>query len=307
MTEQATGKRFTRVDTLIVVVIGLAVIVLAPALWSQAQKAADRKRCAANLAPMGKAMFLYAADYGGALPRAGGPTTTWGPTHNWVAPNRNTAFGLGADGSGGRATISSSFYLLVKYYEMPTKLFVCPSDKGTTEFSLRKLVGTVPHFTFARAWDFGPSGESFKHSSYAYHMPYGPFALTTSRDPNLAVAADGNPFLRSPGGSARAVANFRPDIDPYRGTVEQGRAGNAISHDLEGQNVLFLDQHVTFEKRAFCGVGKDNIYLISELSDQGCVTGSVPIPGGTAAVNERDSVLVHDPAAFGLETAAKKP
>ncbi len=307
MAERGTVKRLTRVETLVIAVVCLAVILSVPVLSGKTRKAADRKRCAANLAQIGKAMFLYAADYEGALPRAGGPTTTWGPTRNWVARNRHAAFGLDADANGGRATVSSSLYLLVKYYATPTKLFACPSDKGTTAFSLRRLVGVVPNFTFARAWDFGPSGESFKHSSYSYHMPYGSFALTTSRDPNLAVAADRNPVIGSPEDRARVVANFRPDVDPYRGTPEQGRAGNAVSHDLDGQNVLFLDQRVTFEKRPFCAVGKDNIYLVSSFPDKGCVTGSVPIPAGTVVANERDSVLVHDPATFGPETTAQKP
>jgi len=37
---------------------------------------------------------------------------------------------------GGRASISSCFYMLVKYMEMPTRVFVCGGDEGTTEFKL---------------------------------------------------------------------------------------------------------------------------------------------------------------------------
>ena len=175
MAERWNLKRLTRWDVLVVAAICVALIFLGPMLTARARKGAERRRCAANLAQIGKMMFAYAGDYEGALPRAGGPTTAWGPTHNWVAPNRNAAFDLDAAGSGGRASISSSFYLLVKYYEVPTSAFVCRGDEGTTEFSLEKLVGVVPTFTLARAWDFGPPGESCKHCSYSYHMPYGLF------------------------------------------------------------------------------------------------------------------------------------
>jgi hypothetical protein len=81
----------------------------------------------------------------------------------------------------------------------------------------------------------------------------------------------------------------------------------AIAHDLEGQNVLFLDQHVAFEKRAFCGVDRDNIYLVSSFPGKGCVIGSIPIPGETTVRNERDSVLVDDPDAFSFRGTAQDP
>ena len=307
MTARWSLRRFTRIDVMVAAAVCLVVLILVPGSLTRARRTGERRRCATNLSQIGKAGFLYAADYEGALPRAGGPTTTWGPTHNWVAPNRNAAFGLDAGGNGGRATISSSLYLLVKYYQAATGSLVCPSDRGTTEFSLEKLVGPVPNFTLSRAWDFGPAGESFKHSSYSYHLPYGPFALTTSRDPNLAVAADRNPFIWSPDDRAGIVAGFKPDIESYGGTAEQGRAGNSVSHDRTGQNVLFLDRHVTFERRAFCAVGQDNIYLVSGSADQGGAIGSVPIPAQTTVANGRDSVLVHDPATFSFETAMEKP
>jgi hypothetical protein len=81
-------KRLTRWDVLVVAAICVAVVLLEPMLAARARKGAERKQCAANLGQIGKAKFAYAGDYDGALPRAGGPTTAWGPTHNWVARNR---------------------------------------------------------------------------------------------------------------------------------------------------------------------------------------------------------------------------
>jgi hypothetical protein len=304
MAERWNLKRLTRVDVLAVGGICLLLIVLVPILLAKPRKQSIRRVCGANLAQIGKTMLVYANDYEGALPRAGGPTTMWGPTANWTAPDRYRAFGVAADGSGGTATISSSFYLLVKYYEAPTRLFVCRGDKGTTEFKLSdSLLGV--NFKLANAWDFGPMADAFKHSSDSYHIPYGSFALTTSRDPNLAVAADRNPWITSPMADAGQLTHFKRDTDAFCGTPEQAREGNTNTHGKDGQNVLFLDGRVTFEKRSFCGIRTDNIYLVASVP-WGAPIGFVPSPQRNP-LNEYDSVLVHDPDVWSFTSASAKP
>jgi hypothetical protein len=296
MAEHWHLKGLTRVDVLVVGAVCLLLIDLVPVLLAKPRERSIRQLCGANLAQIGKTMFLYANDYQGALPRAGGPTTTWGSVLNWKSPNRYAAFGLDAKSQGGTATISSCFFLLVKHYEVPTRLFICRDDQGTTEFVLSGWGKSIPtNVKLTDAWDFGPRTESFKHCSYSYHIPFGGFLLTTSRDPNLAVAADRNPYLKSPDPRPRELASFKPDIPPWGGTPEQAREGNAITHDTDGQNVLFLDGRVSFEKRAYCGVENDNIYLISAFPNRGSPLGVVPIPGAAVPSNEHDSVLVHDP------------
>ena len=56
-----------------------------------------------------------------------------------MAPSRQVAYGTDAMGSGGAATISSCFYLLVKYTEVTPKSFICKGDSGTNEFKLADL------------------------------------------------------------------------------------------------------------------------------------------------------------------------
>jgi hypothetical protein len=297
MAERWNLKRLTRVDALVVGGICLLLIVLVPILAVKPRKQSIRRLCGANLGQIGKTMLAYANDYQGALPRAGGPATTWGSTPGWDAPDRYhafQAFGPNREDRGSTATISSCFYLLVKYYETPTRLFICRGDKGTTEFKLSSLPTVHPSFQLTAAWDFGPLLETFQHCSYSYHIPYGPYPLTTSRDPNLAVAADRSPYLRSPMADALPVAGFKPDIDPFRGTTEQARWGNAIAHGGEGQNVLFLDGRVAFEKRSYCGVDTDNIYLVSMDMQRGSPVGMVPNCPQARPASERDSVLVQD-------------
>ena len=147
----------------------LLLIVLVPVLLAKPREQSIRRLCGASLAQIGKTMLVYANDYEGTLPRAGGSNTAWGPPPNWMALTRYQAFGLSADGQGGLATISSSFYLLVKYYETPTRLFICRGDKGTTEFKLSDLATPPAHsFELTDAWDFGPIGEAYRHCSFSY-------------------------------------------------------------------------------------------------------------------------------------------
>jgi prepilin-type processing-associated H-X9-DG protein len=147
-------------------------------------------------------------------------------------------------------------------------------------------------------WDFGPNPPI--HCNYAYQMVYGSHKLTTSGEPGLAIAADRNPWMDSPSAKAGDFSQFRPDVPPFGGTAVQGRKGNTPRHLGDGQNVLFLDSHVEFAKRAFCGVDDDNIYTISTSQTAGDPLGTPPKLGSQPA-NGRDSLLVNDPPSPGQQ------
>jgi prepilin-type N-terminal cleavage/methylation domain-containing protein len=277
-------KGFTLVELLVVIaIIALLMGILMPAL-ARVRQIAFRMVCGTNLSGIGKAMLIYSNDYDDELPRAGGRNSVWtGMIPDWLALNRFNAYGLAADGSGGSATISSCFYLLVKYAEVTPKSFICKGDSGTTEFKPadegagdRELIDL---------WDFGP--EPREHCSYSYHMPFGLYALTTASEPGLAVAADRNPYIASPAAEAKDFPGlFNPD-----GGTEAVKAGNATQHQEDGQNVLFLDNHVGFEKRPFCGVNDDNIWT---FWDGGDVRIGTPPVFGSEPQDRTDSLLVHD-------------
>jgi prepilin-type N-terminal cleavage/methylation domain-containing protein len=308
-------KGFTLVELLVVIaIIALLMGILMPAL-ARVRQLAFRMTCGTNLAGIGKAMLIYANDYEDELPRAGGRTTVWGsmPTAGWYAPSRMAAYTLGTDGSGGTASISSCFYLLVKYAEVTPKSFICKGDAGTTEFKLSDYSTVVPqNYELINLWDFGPPADAFKHCSYSYHIPFSQYALTTSNEPGFAVAADRNPWIPSPATtttdiSAKWATPFMPDVTgpgvSAAGTSDQAKAGNAIAHQSDGQNVLFLDSHVEFAKRSFCSVEDDNVYTVSTLADRGDLKGTMPVVGSTCAPrNRKDSLLVHDPDTFGSST-----
>jgi prepilin-type processing-associated H-X9-DG protein len=119
-------------------------------------------------------------------------------------------------------------------------------------------------------------------------MPYGPHKLSTSDQAGMPVAADHNPWIDGARWKASDFSRFRSD-----GSIQQQKAGNAVAHWLDGQNVLFLDSHVEFAKRTYCGLDDDNIYTISSSQTAGDPLGTPPRLGSQPA-NRKDSLLVND-------------
>jgi len=114
----------------------------------------QRMECGTNLSGIGKAMLIYANDNDDLFPRAGGRRSAWAArTPSWASESRQQAYGLSdPNAEDGRASISASLYLLIKYAEVTPKVFVCTGDKGTTAFE------PAEHGVDANMvdlWDFG--------------------------------------------------------------------------------------------------------------------------------------------------------
>jgi len=284
---KVVGKAFVSIGIAITAVFFS--LMFLQAVLPRTRSVAFRMVCGSNLSGIGKAMLIYANDYDNELPRAGGRDTIWQPKiNNWKADNRINAFGLKRDGTGGSATISSSLYLLVKYVDLEPKLFICNKDTRSTEFKPRKYGARRKKLT--DFWDFGP--EPAKHCSYSYHIPYCPYPLSTaSSDPGMAVAADRNPWLDS----STDTTGFKWDDQTKTGgreNIKGYQKGNCGHHKREGQNVLFLDNHVSFEKQSFCGVNDDNIYTYWNGSD---IRQGAPPTLTSQPADILDSLLVNDP------------
>jgi len=276
-----TGRAFAVASVLVAIFAGLLPVWFV--ISNIPRSTAFRPVCGTNLSGIGKAMLIYSNDYDDEFPRAGGRESIWSSSiPDWKADNRFAAYGVNADGTGGRATISSSLYLLVKYAEVEPKRFLCTGDIGITEFNPKKY-GFKDKDLFD-LWDFGP--EPTRHYSFSYHMPYGPYALTTSYLPGMAVAADPNPWMKAPATNYKRFAYFDPD-----GDREAVRSGNCSTHQGDGQNVLFMDAHVSFNKTSFCGVNDDNIYTY--WAGQDIRRGVIPNLQ-SQPIDRLDSMLVND-------------
>ena len=288
---KVAGKGFAVVG-IVIPAITLSLLLLTLSL-ARTGSFAFSMTCGTNLSGIGKSMLMYATDYEDELPRAGGRTSQWtNAIRDWQGADRYQAYGLQADGSGGNVTISSSLYLLVKYSEVTTKLFLCKHDSGTSPFKLSDYRSAAVTEEID-AWDFGP--EPWKHYSYAYHMPYSLYALTVSSDPGIAIAADRTPWIDSPAAGAKDFSRFKPDMPPWNGTINQAKHGNAISHNEDGQNVLFMDSHTEFAKRPYCAIDDDNIYTHLPDGLGPPQMGEPPVPFVSRPGHKKDSFLVHDP------------
>jgi hypothetical protein len=252
-------KGITRIELLVVIA---AIALLAGVCVTTAGRAKiydDRVLCVLNLKGIGKAMLLYSQDNDGNFPVAGGPGARWsefGAINNigWLKgwPEERT---FGAPGKN-RATITSCFYLLVRYGLAEPEEFVCDGDEAMVfRLSLFKIAPSSIYET----WDFGDGAQVWPGAccSYSYHMPFSfpdpreegregtltNFAINKKSRENSPVCADRNPFLDE----------HLTDTGPSFGE-------NAYAHKEEGQNVLYKDMRVVFERDALVGISKDNIW-----------------------------------------------
>jgi len=292
MTDQARQNGFAWIDVLIVALVLAGLFVVLLPTFRRERMHANMAACGDNLQVLGKAMSVYANEYEDMLPVAGGKGTRWAASlANWSASSRHEAFGLDPNGTGGQATISSSLYLLIRhaYGDVTPRTFLCMNDKGVKTFDLADY--DLRDKNLADPWDFGP--DSTRHCSYAYQMVYGGYTLSQrSENWGFAIAADRNPWIDPPSGKAAEFPQFTPDLSPYGGTWEQAEQGNAVAHQRHGENVLFLDLHVEWERRPYCSLEDDNIYTAWNGQDK---TRGVPPKLGSSPAGTGDSLLVNDP------------
>jgi prepilin-type N-terminal cleavage/methylation domain-containing protein len=279
-------KGFTLIELLVVIaIIALLMAILVPAL-ARARQMAYRLLCTTNLRGIGSAMAVYASGEEDEYPRSGGvvvsgagvaETCTWstnGYITLWYGP---PAFVGEEDAFNDRmATVSSSLFLLVKYGFVTSKLFYCRGDEGATIFSVRKA-GGPPGISLSWVWDFGsqpspgPGGTMVglwpgECVSYSYHMPFNQgdtvtagFPLSEYSKESMPLGADRNPHLDS--------------LAPPGGLAENA---NSLSHEEEGQNVVYKDLSVRFEETPNVGIGVPG----SDTLDNIWTYGGVDVDGG---------------------------
>ena len=177
-----------------------------------------------------------------------------------------------------------------------------PVPEDSTSFTTQAAGAAC---TFAGPPTGSSAGTVSRYLSYAYQYQEDPNRrpIGTSSEPTFPFMADANPYI-----SGRvAYSTLATDrISQYR--------GNSDAHtNREGQNVMYQDGHVSWEKQPDCGLsgnktatvtmgrGRDNIYTVHASTpgatvDYGTTTGlawSTPSGPGTCNLGSKsDACLV---------------
>jgi prepilin-type N-terminal cleavage/methylation domain-containing protein len=287
-------KGFTLVELLVVIaIIALLMGILMPAL-ARVRMIANRMVCGSSLSGIGKGLLLYAGDSAEAYPMPGSCSlpVSYAKVGNidpvyWDGRSSDlklvfTGPGTGVT-AGGRATIGSLLFMLIKYEDVSPKQFNCKGDSGSEVFKLTSYSGST-QTDVTKCYDFG--SKPGKHNSYAYHFPFarvedsttvGGLPISVNNKPSSPLAADRNPgmdknaytyIIGGPTAGGTLPAGTTADL-PGNATVwtannneykDKDLVYNAYPHQREGQNVLYNDGHVKFETLTNVGIDNDNIY-----------------------------------------------
>jgi len=225
----------------VIAIIAILLAIFLPAL-NRAREASNRIKCAGNLRSIGQAIHLYIRDHT-QFPRM--RCDPYSSLEALFATDDDTAT---YSDNHLKNNVTAGYYLLVRQGYVRAEMFLCPSalrektwirDNGDPR-TIRKYAD----FTWAR-----PCSSIL---SYSFAIQY----------PNIHACPDYRPPPNQPGdfavgadANSGMTAGVRPDS-----RRELVRRANSHNHRWEGQNVLYMDGHVSWQSTSFCGHDGDCIY-----------------------------------------------
>jgi prepilin-type N-terminal cleavage/methylation domain-containing protein/prepilin-type processing-associated H-X9-DG protein len=248
--EHGTGHRngFTLLEVLIVIgIISVLMAILLPAA-ERVRHQAYIDKCASNLRQIGMAFQTYAQENHGNYPRtaySGNPAT--------YVLNEGTGTAVADSFQAGPGAVqindlTAPLFLLMKTQKLSPEVMICPYNDETS------YVADLPNLTGRSNFT-----DEKKNLGYSFANPYPLDAVTTAGyrlsnklSAEFAVGAD-----RNPGASGKNENVYAPTLGSPTSFMNKA---NSRNHEEDGQNVLYGDGHVAWQKTAFCGIAQDNIY-----------------------------------------------
>jgi prepilin-type N-terminal cleavage/methylation domain-containing protein/prepilin-type processing-associated H-X9-DG protein len=236
-------RAFTLLEILVcIAIVTILMAILLPALENVRHQGYIDK-CASNLHSIGQALAIYANENHGAFPRTAyvpGAPITFGT--NPAATDPFLAGGPVAN------DVTAAVFLLMRSEKMPPAVFICPYYDVIEYQADSADIDNRSNFTNEKI-----------NLGYSFADPYpdtpavnAGYKWTASLSADLAIAADRNPGTDLPGDDVINVS-----ATSAQDTLDRG---NSENHEKDGQNVLFGDGHVEWERTVFCGVSGDNIF-----------------------------------------------
>lgn len=264
-------KAFTLIELLVVIaIIALLISILLPSL-SRARELSKRLVCSSNLKGIGTSAKIYANDnnerwmipgFRASLVDENGieylATTGACPALNagqigydrWLPSTSATS--NEPQGGSNVVSVTRAFWMLVRSGDVTVKQFICPSgDDQQDETENLDLY-----------YDF----ECYENISYGYQVPFGPRSTQPREgmDNRQILSADKGPFY-TPGVEPDWTGGLHGLID-MDDSPRTWRQYNSANHgglnNGEGQNCLYADGHVSFQRSPAVGIDNDNIYTL---------------------------------------------